>query len=971
MRRFMYGTHALLHISVFLFFWALSDFFSTVHHHFGVVIRYAFVASAIVYMLLSISPMIFSNSIYNTPMTHLLRAGFIILRIIIRSPLLCLRWCHNQPLDLTGLPYYKGMHLDRAHLYSIKANEQAEKIEPYAMDWLFTENVFSDDDMDKFLEGLPGYMSSNRTEKGQLDQYLTADHILSRIKEHFITCATSVELSDEASTDRVSFCVKALSLIFQYSRQCKYSVPYKLKKELRRQRTYIQGLIDDFQTLCGMDDPMIALRASCIRGLAVQGLLSQLIPQDSNTSYTTDSPRFPVTLLPIYRFFFPKDELDNTVWQLDYGDAPDANLAKEVKRMWESLLYDGPLANLTTLAQAVRGREDAPPSSLSFCWKALDILLMQLGTIHLKESTPAQSDFDKLHKDTRTYVHNEERGFLVTPLLDKLDAVARGRRLLMVLSGHPRYHKFHNRADVVFGDEYLQNGDLLEAFAHYLPDFISKNSSEVCKDFMEQVVCHDDLWISLRENLWNTQNSDSPIPDKLRVFEDCCTVIDLAFSVLEDSRNVDWRAPEFGSLSQYFQSFITDCFQGAFVGIATSFRVGIIKARFCKALLAQFWRDLERERTVSFRSQWDVASLARLIYTLGLRDKEDAEYWNSYLDGGHIGAEFRAKAREMIETTARDGPLQIFYQLAHLIFSQLAHLAAMAVPFDQTGLERKDIEKVWELQKKVLKDSDKRLPLNSASDSVWEALRQLQNQVNDLCGKVTGKDRQEDRVILRRLHRMIKEVYALRSFGSKDPGQSGPAGEQGLRTSPAVILTSPSGESPGIIEDSFGSASFLLTPRASIHLLPERLADKEFDHASERETYVLSESPQSYASSLHSLPLRHPTPQVIPGVGIIDLPIATSPSANIPMISFAHTDDRGARHRRSYTSTRRTGSGLSAPRPNLLTPTSTGAIFASPMNSPTLQVLPNPTIRSSYGFFDLSVGVQSGAAPSSRPPSRP
>ncbi|KAF8468054.1 hypothetical protein DFH94DRAFT_613941, partial [Russula ochroleuca] len=30
MRRFMYGTYVLLHISVFLFFWALSDFFYTV-----------------------------------------------------------------------------------------------------------------------------------------------------------------------------------------------------------------------------------------------------------------------------------------------------------------------------------------------------------------------------------------------------------------------------------------------------------------------------------------------------------------------------------------------------------------------------------------------------------------------------------------------------------------------------------------------------------------------------------------------------------------------------------------------------------------------------------------------------------------------------------------------------------------------------------------------------------------------------
>jgi hypothetical protein len=69
MRRFMYGTYVLLHISVFLFFWALSDFFDTIHHDFGVVTRYALVESGIFYILLSISPLIFSNSPYNTPMT--------------------------------------------------------------------------------------------------------------------------------------------------------------------------------------------------------------------------------------------------------------------------------------------------------------------------------------------------------------------------------------------------------------------------------------------------------------------------------------------------------------------------------------------------------------------------------------------------------------------------------------------------------------------------------------------------------------------------------------------------------------------------------------------------------------------------------------------------------------------------------------------------------------------------------------
>jgi hypothetical protein len=787
MVKFVYGTHVLLHASVFLFFWAISDFLYSVHHQFGTITHSVLLGSIMFYTILSISPLIFSNSPYNTPMTPLLRAACIILRIIIRFPSGCLRRIRGKPFKLIGLEYYKGIGFDKVLFFSIEAEKRAEKIEPYAMEWLFTGNDFSDNDMDKFLDGLPGYMYSSHTKKDQLGEYLTANYILRRIKQHYITCATTVELSDEASIARVSASVKALVLIFQYSRKCKEksSVPGKLEEELQSQQKYDQELMDDFQALCDMDDPMIALRTSCIRGLAVQTLLSQLVHPDTRIA---ESPQFPLSLIPFYNFCFPNDST-NTIQQLVDGHTPSAS---EITRMWDKFLHDGPLANLIALAEAVRKREHVAPSTLSFCWKVLDLLLMQLATIQSAEPTPTQSYFDDLHGNIRAYVHAGEWGFRITPLLKILDAVSRGRRLLIVFSDHPRYH---SRANVMFGKEYLRNGDLLEAFAYCLPDFIANHSSEVCRDLMEKVIRHDELWTSLQVNLWNTQRSERPTPDKLRAFEDCCTVLDLAFSALEDSREVDWRAPEFGSLSQHFDSFITHCFQGAFfMSRATSFRVGIIKARFCKALLTQFKDDIEREGTVSFRSQWDVASLARLICTLGLLDEQNAEFWHSYINGGHIGPEFTAKALEMINVTARDGPL--------LIFCQLSHLAATAVPLGQSGLELRDIEKVWELQRKVIED--KRLPLYRASNIVWEALGQRRERVNDLCHKNTGGDRE----ILHRLLRIIDDVLDLRFSGSEGFSQSELVEEQNLKTSLAMNSASYSWWSRGISNrSSFASKS--------------------------------------------------------------------------------------------------------------------------------------------------------------------
>jgi hypothetical protein len=771
-----------------------------------------------------------------------------------------------------------------------------------------------------------------------------------------MTCATSMELSDDASIARVFSCVKALLRIFRYSRERKEKPLDKLK-ELKLQQKYIQRLIDDFQTLCRMDDPLIALRASCIRALAVQGLLSQLVAPDSKTA---GSQPFPVSLIPVYMFFFPNDNM-GTIRQLDDGHPPRE---EEIQKIWKSLLHDGPLANLTTLAQAIRNRERASQSTLSFCWKALDILLTQLGTIHSDEPTRAQTDFEDLHKDIRAYVHADERGFRVKPLLDILDIVARGRRLSMVFSGHPKYH---NRADVIFGKEYLRNGSLLEAFAYCLPDFISNNSRETSRDFMEKVVRHDDLWTSLQVNLWNTERSDSTTPDKLRIFEDCCTVLDLAFSVLEDSEEVDWRAPEFGSLSQHFDSFIMHCSKGAFMGRATSFRVGVIKARFCNALLTQFRNDLEREGTVSFRSQWDVASLSRLINILGLRDREDAEFWNSYINGGHIGAEFASKALEMIDMATRDGPL--------LIFGRLGHLAATATPLHQSGLDLKDIKKLWTLQKKVIKNT--RLPLNHASDAVWDGLDQLREKVGDLCGKYTGRDRKN----LRHLLRKIEEVWNLRSSGTDGPGQSEPAEEQGPNTSVVVNSASsselrgisnqlsfvsgstavawrPSGGTPTSEgEDDFGRARSLLIPRVFIDLRPERPDNVGLDD--ERKSPVRSDSPQSYDSGFPGFPSLHPTVQGTPGVRIMRT--STSPSAIRRPI-------RGAHPRHSYPPAVRIGTnpGPIATRPSL--EASTSEVPTPLRHVPT--VPSNLAISSPYGSPDLSDEGQSGTE-SSSPLGRP
>ena len=817
MRRVMYGTHVLLHISVFLFFWALSDFFYTVHILVGAVSRYCLVVSLVVYLAFSISPLIFVNSPFITPLTHPLGAIRMRLLYSFRAMLWhLLRWRdHSKRIPF---PSFKEMRFDRARLILRSTKNRTADLERYAMKWLFTEKDFSDLDMDKFLEGLPGYMSSRHTEESNLDNIITKP-ILERIRRHLLTCATSSELSEEESIARVLCCVESPRLVLRRTIESDQYPSDPNNEDLNSQKTYIEDIIYTLQFLCEREekDPGIALRAPCVRGLAFHVLLTQIAQSHANT--TSDRP-FPISLIPLYTLFF-QDDSDSIIQRLE--ERTRRISGEDGKRMWKILLADGPLVNLTMFAEAIHLVEHAPPESLSLCWRTLDMLVKQLGITRSEASDDTQRRFNSVHGRTRECVREKDQGFHISPLLGALDTVARGRRLSVAFSGHPEYH---SRADIVFGKEHLRNSDLLNAFARCLPDYIAglsppENRENLMK-FMEDIVCKDDLWTSLQVNLWNAQRSPRPTPDKLRVFEDCCSVLDVVFSSLEDSTKVDWRVPEFGSLVQHLELFITNCLQGSFMGRATSFRIGIIRARCCKALLAQFFDDVKREGTIFFRSQWDVTSLARLFWTLGTGDANDAEFWKSYINGGHVEAdsEFTTRACEAMDQAILDGPLMIFYRLGRL--------ATTAVPFHGSGLEDKDLEKVWELHKNMIEDQ--RLPLNRASNQVWEKLRGLRAHVDHLCGKMSGEG--GDR--LQPLLEMIDDVLSL-TPGPKELSSSEPAEGRGPVTAAwplrqqhdSVNLNRSSldsgttavneGRSPTLntgSKDNFGGAGFLVCIRS-------------------------------------------------------------------------------------------------------------------------------------------------------------
>ncbi|KAH9074997.1 hypothetical protein EDB83DRAFT_1887629 [Lactarius deliciosus] len=663
------------------------------------------------------------------------------------------------------------------------------------MKWLFTDNDFGDTDMDRFLLGLPGYIHSHFTVTKDLPKVLTAPYILRRIREHLLTCATATELSEQARVNRVSACVDSLRVIFQHRT---IAENHDEEKSLQ---VHMQSIVDGLNTLCEESDGIVDLRAYCIRALAFQGFLEPakvVLPKN----------KFPGYLTPLYTFFSSWDNMSQTqrdtvppsVGVSDEKAPPPAGMKApplDEDKMWRTTLNDGPLINLTLLAGAMLSQDDVDPSSLSMCWKTLDILRSELRINKVDVSDSSLSLFNEAHELTRTRVGAEEPGFSVVPLLEVLDAVAGGRRLSLVFLGRPKYY---SKADLVFRKDHLRNPDLLRAFANCLPDFVTKHP-EKSMEFMEGLVCYDYLWTSLQVNLLNSLRSNTFIPTKLRVFDTCCTVIDAAFLALENSSNVDWRSPDLGSLAHYFELFVTDCFQGMFVDRAIGFRVGLIKARFCKAVLTQFLDEFNREGTVVFRSQWDVASLARVLYSLGVGTDEDVEFWKSFVDGGPIGADFIGRTHAMLGTAARDGPL--------LNFCKLGRLGVMAVPLKGSGLEDTDyFKKLLELLQKMTDDT--RLPLAVASPLVWEDLGRLREEVSDICAGSINKDKASMKDLLTK----IDAVYELRPISTQEHNPSDHVQSQAPETS-AILQSNPllRGQIPANDRSSYASSTTVIGDR--------------------------------------------------------------------------------------------------------------------------------------------------------------
>ena len=793
----MHLVYAILFISGVLFFCGISDYLYNLHPSVGMTSWYCLLASALAYVAISIPPLIIGNCPFETVLTPPFLFGSTLLLSFCRTTWRML--CRGQN---GTFPRREERHFNKRSYLMEQADARAADLDSYAIKWLFTKDDFDDANMDKILEAFPGYLHSRITIREALAEVLTSSHILRRIRAHLLTCATESGLSEEARVKRVSACVNSLRVIVQLRANTE-SEEQSLTEE-------IQSIVDDFNRSCGEPVEKRDIRVFCARALAFQDFLTKYLePSEPSLEPAREgSPdvKVPGHLMPLYTFFSSSVNMSQRLQQALTGVSDEKELSFEIPdkgKMSQTLLHDGLLINLTLLAKAILSYEDIDPLRLSMCWKTLDILRSGFRITRVDVSPPSLAFFNEIHEQTRKRVESEEQGFSVVPLLEILDAVDGGRRLSIVFQDHSRHR---NKADLVFGKDHLRNPDLFWAFANCLPQFVSEHP-EKSFELMEGLVCYDNLWISLQVHLSNSLRPNNFIVTMMRTFDNCCTVIDAAFVSLENSQKVDWRAPEFGSLAHHFDSYVTDCFQGMFIERAIAFRVGLIKARFCRAVLAQFLDEFRGKGAVIFRSHWDVAALARIFYSLGVGDDADVEFWTPFVDGGPIGDVLMAKTYTMLDMAERDGPL--------LTFCKLGQLGMMAVPFEGSGLTETDFGKLLDLLQTMA--DDKRLPLTrAASIRVWEELRQLRDEVAE---RINNEDEvidiiyersrnlKVDRANMNALLEKIDLVYHHRPSSAQEPPPVGHAQTQ------ALPVVQPDSTSRGSMYhmSSFASASTAVT----------------------------------------------------------------------------------------------------------------------------------------------------------------
>ena len=699
MRRLTYGVPVLLHLSVFLFFYALSEWLYSINVPVGATARYCLVALLTVYLALSVLPLIMQNSPYQTALTTPLRAcvsliqiSYIGLRQLVQRSS---RVYESQ--KRSGL--YKSIHFDRARALMKEIKRRALELDRSAMHWLLQE--LDEDDMDTFLSGLPGYIHSPLTDKKLAVESLLEDGVPGRIREHITTCLRSVELSQEESMSRAWVCISSLRLISETASFAAVSRPGLENDDLRAIMEYLEPLCFNSST---------ALRASCIRGLVIREFLIPIADLDAEEILTK---KFPDYLMPLYRVIRVWKTAEITQWSHLTDILTATNSLPSDQEMWADVVYDGPLINMAVLSYAVLSRASEWDVNFDMALKTIETLLKSLGLAQVRASALARTRFGEVLLKARAGNTGYGARSQITSLVKTLDTVISGLHLAQAFAHSPKPMLSPRQIEAIFGPDQLRDSELLGAFAAHLPEFVNASTPEALKTFMEHLILEDKLWEQLHSSTLWCFDEWVPIPDKLRIIMAFFDIFEVAFEALQESSIIDWRSLDLYQISQKLWNIERDIAPGKFIEKVVDFRSNIFHFQICHALLSQF--SLQRSRGEPFKFHF-LHSFKLLVCGLGL----DASTFTYGSSGSRTGLEVVNEADANLSVALRDGPLKHFCMLGRWMYGEMAFEATVTSD---------DANKMWKMLDRML--NTPQLPLANASREIWVIFDHLRASVRD------------------------------------------------------------------------------------------------------------------------------------------------------------------------------------------------------------------------------------------------
>ena len=442
-----------------------------------------------------------------------------------------------------------------------EVKKRASELDRIAMHWLLQE--LDEDDMDTFLSGLPEYIHSPLTNKGLVVENLIEEGVPGRIREHMTTCLRSVELSQEESMSRASDCISSLRLICETAANSGIRQSGLGRNDIRAILEYLRPIPYDSST---------TLRALCVRCLVIREFLIPFVNLDAEEILTKTFPNY---LMPIHRVIRVWKTEEIAQWsQPELNDtltAPTNYPLLEDKNMWKDVVYDGPLVNLAVLAcgllsHTIEGK--LGDVNLDMAWKTLETLLKSLGLAQIRASALARARFEEVLLKARAENSRYGRGRAqITTLLNTLDIVNSGLRLVEVFAYTPGPLLPPRQMEAIFGPEQLRNSELLETFAVYLPELVNASTPEASQKFVELLILEDKLWEQLHFSLSRCLDPKGSFPDKLRIIMAFFDIFDVAFEVLKESSTIDWRSPDLDLLYRYLLEFKMNIAPSMFIGI--------------------------------------------------------------------------------------------------------------------------------------------------------------------------------------------------------------------------------------------------------------------------------------------------------------------------------------------------------------------------------------------------------------------